>query len=187
MYKLQYDAFVRRHCHERRLMRAPKFGTREYVELYGRTPPVNGGALMQTLNKRHGVRVSDIEKEHGHYMADKIRSALARAHGLHATNRPRFGWIDDGEEGDIDWDALSIDPWDEFEAEEGFGYDEFVRRSGHFDEAPPDYTPIPQMEGSHSGASSPVKSVGSAESFTAPFSPDSSALFFSTRAKTYQR
>lgn len=146
-YKLSYDKLVRKRCHERRLMNAVPFGSLAYLRIYGRSPPVNGGVLAQTLARARGIRVSDIEKEHGH-IANTLQQ-YGVSEGTHMSGRDgsyvntNRGATHPREE--IESDSDIDDPMAEYEAamrEEEYSmhynYDFFAT------------TPIPQMEGTHS-------------------------------------
>ena len=131
---------------------------------------------MQTLNKSRGLRASDIEKEHGVYMTDKIRSAVSRVEsqqnegGLPSHIRFTYDSDDDAES----FESESVDAWGEFEAAEGFGYEEYMARMGYTSLF--DSTRVPQMEGVHSSSSTPS---GSSSSDDALFTPDSSLKYYS--------
>jgi hypothetical protein len=67
MWRLKYDAFVRKNCKERSMV-FPKFGTKDYNKFH--RLPSNPAILEHTVSKVH---VNDIEKEHGQYLSQHIR------------------------------------------------------------------------------------------------------------------
>ena len=62
MWRLDYDAFVKRHCKERAVV-FPQFGTKMYRRFGGKTP-VSSGMVQGVVDS---IKAGDIEKGHGHF------------------------------------------------------------------------------------------------------------------------